>query len=131
MKWAVLKVKVEVRNDSAKKQTPAPVDPIAQQPPISSRSTLTSSKKACAKSSASTPSKSPGISSISRTLAIHATVLQAGSQNLSRTLVPYPAWDARPLGRSLSRHTLSGSVASAPAVAAASGRGDPTVWGRG
>ena len=110
----------------------APVDPVVQQPHISSTSTSTPSRKPSIKSSASTRNKSSGVCSISGTPATHATVLQAGGENPSGTLVPYPGWDAQaqpPLGGSLSRHTSFGSSASAPAAAAAGGRGKPTVWG--
>ena len=69
-----------VQNDSTKKQVPAPVNPVVQQPHIFSISISTPSRKASIKSSASTPRKSPGICSISRTPAIHATVLQAGGR---------------------------------------------------
>jgi hypothetical protein len=110
-----------VRSDSTRKAhtqaPPASVDPVAQHP-ISSTSTSTPSRKASTKSS--TPSKSPGISSISggATPAIHATatVLPAGGENPSGTLVPYPGWDAQahaqPQGGSLSRHTSFGSTAA-------------------
>ena len=119
-----------VRNDSTKKaqttQAPAPVDPVAQNP----KSTSTPSKKASIKSSASTPSKSPGVSSLSGTPAIHATVLPAGGENPSGTLVPYPGWDAQAQARggSLSRHTSSGSMASASAVGV---RAKSTILGQG
>jgi hypothetical protein len=65
-------------------------------------------------------------------------VLQAGRENPSETLLPYPGWDAQaqpPLGGSLSRYTSFGSAASALAVGggggSGGGRGKPTVWGQG
>jgi hypothetical protein len=76
-----------VRNDSTKRQVPAPV---VQHAYISSTSTSAPSRRASIKSSTSTPSKSPGISSTS---GIPATVLQAGGENPSGTLVPYPGWE--------------------------------------
>jgi len=120
-----------VRNDSTRKaHTQASVDPAIQHP-VSSTSTSTPSRKASIKSpSTSTPSKSPGISSISggTTPAVHATatVLPAGGENPSGTLVAYPGWDAQAhaqaQGGSLSRHTSFSSSAASPSAA-----GKPTL----